>query len=167
MTETDSQDAATVDPAWFDALKNQPPLKNIPTVQEIEARSRRNRRKRLRSVGAWVTAGAALVAIGLATRRTSDSRELEARSALSNRVAQVPSQAMIAEPFKNPPPIRVYANVTADVPVFAADPATGHYVPVGWVETKDTVPVETGDFSADEIDRLRFLLMHRELLDGC
>ncbi|MEM0925846.1 MAG: hypothetical protein AAGJ83_07400 [Planctomycetota bacterium] len=168
MNEPDQRNAVIADAERFDSLKSLPPFHNVPTVQEIEARARRKRKDRNRSVGLSITVGVALLAIGLSIRGTSESRGVASRSHVADRVASRPSQAaFIAEPAKNVPAIRIYASVTAEVPVFAEDPATGHYLPVGWVETNDTIPVETKDFSMDEINQLRFLLAHKELLDGC
>ncbi|MEM6471385.1 MAG: hypothetical protein AAF802_17620 [Planctomycetota bacterium] len=159
------QDARTetVESAW--SLEAFPDAGETPSVEDIASLSRSKRRKQRRMLGS-LSACVVLLACGISVMQWNQQE-------VAGTATQVTPSPVVVQPSivqvvpRVEEPISVYARVRAEVPVFASDPETGRYIPVGWVETRDVVPVETETLSAAELDRLRFLLANKQLLDGC
>lgn len=143
-----------------------------PTFKSVANEvTRRRQRKTRNSITAVVTLLCVGIGAGVWFRsqdRNLAPNEIAGHPRISPRDASVDlandfsNERLTGKDLHNAPPdlssFTFYANIRSDAPVFEFDKQRGVMVPIGWVRSTDTVPVDLGPLSSDEIETFRTFL---------
>lgn len=139
-----------------------------PTVKTITVEIARRRRRHQRQATTATLAAVLISVVGMLWFRTNEDRP-----SLNDFAGGGPTtrgsgwdRPLDTPTIDAPAPtagFNLYADIRRHAPVFRYDNERGAMVPVGWVESTDTVPVDLNGFSQDEIESFRTWLVEEPL----
>ncbi|TWU08200.1 hypothetical protein [Stieleria varia] len=141
------------------------PRSSTPSLSQLQTQvTRRRRRRNAIRIAILPLAILAVACVSLSLRTSSDTAEL----AQTNRIDQsaprtnpqtAPPSISLPNNTSNEAPVRVFATLRANVPVYDWDQDSGDLQWIGWTQSKRVVPVDLSSYTSEELDQLNAMLV--------